>query len=75
TVAGAVRRGLASAGFTVDKRPGFGRKRERLEARLPGAAPPPPPPPTVAILGAGVAGASLTRAFAALGIEATVFDP
>ena len=29
TVAGAVRRGLASAGFTVDKRPGHGRKRER----------------------------------------------
>ena len=75
TVAGAVRRGLASAGFTVDKRPGFGRKRERLEARLPGDAPALPPTPTVAILGAGVAGASLTRAFAALGIEATVFDP
>ncbi|MCW5724223.1 MAG: tRNA (5-methylaminomethyl-2-thiouridine)(34)-methyltransferase MnmD [Maricaulaceae bacterium] len=32
TVAGAVRRGLAAAGFAVDKRPGFGRKRERLEA-------------------------------------------
>jgi tRNA 5-methylaminomethyl-2-thiouridine biosynthesis bifunctional protein len=32
TVAGAVRRGLAAAGFQVDKRPGFGRKKERLEA-------------------------------------------
>ena len=35
TVAGAVRRGLAEQGFVVDKRPGHGRKRERLEARLP----------------------------------------
>jgi tRNA 5-methylaminomethyl-2-thiouridine biosynthesis bifunctional protein len=30
TVAGAVRRGLAAAGFEVAKRPGFGRKSERL---------------------------------------------
>src|SRR5690606_34753650 len=37
TVAGAVRRGLAERGFTVDKRPGYGRKRERLEAVFPGA--------------------------------------
>src|SRR5690606_30869777 len=36
TVAGAVRRGLAARGFVVDKRPGHGRKRERLEAVLPG---------------------------------------
>ena len=37
TVAGVVRRGLAAAGFVVEKRPGFGRKSERLEARLPGS--------------------------------------
>jgi len=73
TVAGAVRRGLQAAGFTVDKRPGFGRKRERLEARLPGDAPPLTPPPTIAIVGAGIAGASLARAFRALGVEARVF--
>ncbi len=75
TVAGAVRRGLASAGFAVDKRPGFGRKRERLEARLPGDVPLPGPTPKVAILGGGVAGVSLARAFAALGLQAEVFDP
>jgi tRNA 5-methylaminomethyl-2-thiouridine biosynthesis bifunctional protein len=34
TVAGDVRRALESAGFAVEKRPGFGAKRERLEARL-----------------------------------------
>lgn len=36
TVAGHVRRGLEAAGFRVAKRPGFGRKRERLEAVMPG---------------------------------------
>lgn len=35
TVAGAVRRGLEAAGFAVEKKPGFGAKRERLEAHLP----------------------------------------
>ena len=33
-VAGAVRRGLEAHGFTVQRRPGFGRKRERLEGRF-----------------------------------------
>lgn len=34
TVAGEVRRSLEAVGFEVAKRPGFGAKRERLEARL-----------------------------------------
>jgi tRNA 5-methylaminomethyl-2-thiouridine biosynthesis bifunctional protein len=34
TVAGDVRRNLEAAGFVVEKKPGHGRKRERLEARL-----------------------------------------
>ncbi len=74
TVAGAVRRGLQAAGFAVDKRPGHGAKRERLEARYAGAALPDRPPPTVAIIGAGVAGAALARAFTALGAEPVVID-
>jgi tRNA 5-methylaminomethyl-2-thiouridine biosynthesis bifunctional protein len=76
TVAGAVRRGLAEAGFLVEKRPGFGRKRERLEARLP-AAPGPAAEPIskrVAIVGAGVAGAALARAFMALGVRPLVLE-
>jgi tRNA 5-methylaminomethyl-2-thiouridine biosynthesis bifunctional protein len=32
TVAGQVRRDLALAGFTVERKPGFGAKRQRLEA-------------------------------------------
>lgn len=34
TAAGHVRRGLAAAGFAVDRRPGFGRKRHMIAARL-----------------------------------------
>lgn len=75
TVAGGVRRGLTAAGFSVDKRPGFGRKRERLEARLAGTAADAAAPGGVAIIGAGIAGASLARAYRALGVEARVFDP
>jgi tRNA 5-methylaminomethyl-2-thiouridine biosynthesis bifunctional protein len=82
TVAGAVRRGLAAAGFDVVKRPGFGRKRERLEAVY--AGPPRPPlagplaPPVqmdgpVAIIGGGIAAASLCDAFARRRRSVTVF--
>ncbi|MFN7179654.1 FAD-dependent 5-carboxymethylaminomethyl-2-thiouridine(34) oxidoreductase MnmC [Hyphomonas sp.] len=85
TVAGAVRRGLAEAGFDVAKAEGHGRKRERLEARI--AAPPlpapdifairspPSRPQRVAILGAGIAGAALAHRLRADGFDPEVFDP
>ncbi|MEE2566511.1 tRNA (5-methylaminomethyl-2-thiouridine)(34)-methyltransferase MnmD [Hyphobacterium marinum] len=84
TVAGHVRRGLQAAGFTVEKKPGFGRKRERLEAVF--AGPPSEPPDTeyprtsavdgpVAILGGGIAGASIAQALSQRGREAVIFDP
>lgn len=135
TVAGAVRRGLEAAGFTSEKRAGYGRKREMLTAFLPpspacgrgaggegacnGArstidapspcrrvhAPTPqagegdrfsplpaarrnkrapwhpaarrplPPGAHVAIIGGGVAGASLADAAAQAGLKATIIDP
>ncbi len=85
TVAGAVRRGLAAAGFDVAKAPGHGRKRERLEARLaqPPAASPdvhglrslPIPAQKIAVLGAGIAGASAAHALAQRGADVTVLDP
>lgn len=73
TVAGAVRRGLADRGFDVEKRPGHGRKRERLQARLSGTRAA-PRRPSVAVVGAGIAGAALARAFAALGVRVTVLE-
>lgn len=74
TVAGAVRRGLAAQGFAVEKRQGFGRKRERLEARLPGEAPDRPRPRSVAVVGAGIAGAALVRALRAQGFEPVLVE-
>ena len=87
TVAGAVKRGLVNAGFNVEKQPGFGRKRERLEAvkSLPveGDKPTDPyligdmplrPVRTVAVIGAGIMGACLARAFSSRGANVSVFD-
>lgn len=74
TVAGAVRRGLENVGFSVERRPGFAHKRQRLEARLPGQALQIKPPDRVAIVGAGIAGASLARALRRLGCEPTLVD-
>lgn len=74
TVAGAVRRGLAGAGLAVDKRPGHGRKRERLEARAPGVAPAEPAPPRVAVVGGGIAAAALARALETLGAAVVRVD-
>ncbi|MEO8113817.1 MAG: tRNA (5-methylaminomethyl-2-thiouridine)(34)-methyltransferase MnmD [Phenylobacterium sp.] len=73
TVAGQVRRGLAAAGFAVEKRPGHGRKRERLEARLAGE-PGRETARRVAIVGAGVAGAAAAQAVRALGGEALLIE-
>ncbi|KAA5803928.1 tRNA (5-methylaminomethyl-2-thiouridine)(34)-methyltransferase MnmD [Alkalicaulis satelles] len=81
TVAGAVRRALADAGFAVSKQPGFGRKRERLEAVCQGpqgqAAPGPLAPARpldgpLAVVGGGIAAASLVDAFSRRGREVSV---
>ncbi len=88
TVAGAVRRGLEAAGFRVAKRPGFGSKRERLEAVFDGTpvatepARPPTlpagrrtaPPGAALVIGAGLAGASAAHALARRGVAVTVLE-
>ncbi|MDP3855683.1 tRNA (5-methylaminomethyl-2-thiouridine)(34)-methyltransferase MnmD [Phenylobacterium sp.] len=74
TVAGAVRRGLQAAGFAIDKRPGHGRKRERLEARLPGEMQEATPARQVAVIGAGIAGASAARALRMFGCEPLLIE-
>lgn len=74
TVAGQVRRGLQAAGFAVEKRPGFGRKRERLAAVFPGPVASQRAFPSIAVIGAGIAGAAVSRALTAAGAGHQVFD-
>ncbi|MDC7675648.1 tRNA (5-methylaminomethyl-2-thiouridine)(34)-methyltransferase MnmD [Asticcacaulis machinosus] len=76
TVAGAVRRGLINAGFEVSKQPGFGKKRERLEAVFAGEAlPDPAQTPRILVMGAGIAGCSLSHALTQLGFDHDLCDP
>jgi tRNA 5-methylaminomethyl-2-thiouridine biosynthesis bifunctional protein len=84
TVAGSVRRGLQDAGFEIEKQPGFGRKRERLEARFCGERASAKPTAfdrsaavdgRVAVIGAGIAGASLACALSRRGREVVLLDP
>ncbi len=88
TAAGQVRRDLESAGFEVEKVPGFGRKREcvrgRLRVNAAAAKPRITPwdlrnstftrPTTAIVLGAGLAGCTTAAALARRGITVTVVD-
>lgn len=76
TAAGAVRRGLAGAGFRVERREGFGGKRHRLTARQPGDwTPRRTKAGHAVIVGAGLAGCTTARALAERGWSVTVADP
>lgn len=75
SAAAAVRQTLAEAGFDVERRSGFGRKRHRLEAvyapRWPTWAAPPAaaaaPDDAVLVVGSGLAGAALAATLAGRG--------
>jgi tRNA 5-methylaminomethyl-2-thiouridine biosynthesis bifunctional protein len=74
--AGIVRRGLESAGFTVAKTKGYGVKRVMTVAEFKTTEPftSPAPRKTIAVLGAGIAGASAAYALAQKGYAVTVID-
>ncbi|GJL93356.1 bifunctional tRNA (5-methylaminomethyl-2-thiouridine)(34)-methyltransferase MnmD/FAD-dependent 5-carboxymethylaminomethyl-2-thiouridine(34) oxidoreductase MnmC [Hyphococcus sp.] len=86
TVAGGVRKVLERAGFEWEKRPGFGRKKEMLAGRI--AAPsrttkrapwfmpakPLDPGARIAIIGAGIAGASLAHSLTHAGFNPVVYE-
>lgn len=80
TVAGVVKRGLAGAGFAIEKRPGFGRKREMLTGALPPAAAPSFPAcasqtaPRIAIIGGGLAGTATAWALRARGLAPVLYE-
>lgn len=75
-VAGTVRRALGDAGFIVEKRPGFGAKRDALSATWPGpgAASAVDRPASALVIGAGIAGASVARQLARRGIAVDVIE-
>lgn len=76
TAAGIVRRGLAQAGFAVEKKPGYGRKRDMLTARFMGqnTFSQIAPPRRIAILGAGLAGTACAHVLTARGFSPVIFD-
>lgn len=83
TAVGRIRRALQSAGFDMQKVPGFGRKRDMLTGRLtPHAcgdvtvsdACHQPSPKSVTVVGAGIGGCLLARNLAERGVRVTVVD-
>lgn len=76
TAAGSVRRGLAAAGFEVERVEGFGDKRHRLVAHKPGDWTPRRSRRGLAlVVGAGFAGCTTARALAERGWRVRVIDP
>lgn len=90
SVAGPVRTALSEAGFALHKQPGFGRKRHRLEATLAAPPPPGghdlfpracaplcsagAEPAGVLVIGAGIAGAAVTRALSQRGARVSILE-
>ena len=80
TAAGHVRRSLESAGFTIARRPGFGRKREMITGTRSGGASgegsvtSPNRPQSVAVIGSGIAGASVAAGLRRRGCQPVILD-
>ncbi|WP_281648399.1 bifunctional tRNA (5-methylaminomethyl-2-thiouridine)(34)-methyltransferase MnmD/FAD-dependent 5-carboxymethylaminomethyl-2-thiouridine(34) oxidoreductase MnmC [Parendozoicomonas sp. Alg238-R29] len=85
TVAQMVRHGIADAGLTMTRVPGFGKKREIIRGTIPPStqqenkpwlkpAPAPRNQNQAIVIGAGLAGASTARALADRGWNVTVLD-
>lgn len=76
TVAGHVRQALTNVGFNVERKEGYGRKRHRLEAQFGGKFEPfhYETKPGPLIIGAGIGGMSLARAFLRRGIKPRLIE-
>lgn len=77
-VAGRVRQALQEAGFSIERKPGYGHKKERLEAVFKGISASAPLLPsagkTAAIIGAGIAGSSLALALCRRGWQVSLIE-
>ena len=80
TSAGWVRRGLQSAGFSVEKVPGYGRKREMVCGQLCRPSHPleaqrrPTRPQSAIVIGGGIAGCAAAYALAKRGVGVTLLE-
>lgn len=81
SVAGSVRRALEDIGFSIEKRPGFGHKREMLTGRFspkpwqtPHPAHTPPARRHAIVIGAGLAGTACCDRLASRGWRITLID-
>ncbi|MEM1355752.1 MAG: tRNA (5-methylaminomethyl-2-thiouridine)(34)-methyltransferase MnmD [Planctomycetota bacterium] len=74
TAAGFVRRGLETVGFAIDKRPGFGTKRDMTAGRYTQRANRPGTCDQVMVIGASLAGAFVARSLAERGTAVTVVE-
>ena len=74
TVAGGVRAALADAGFRIEKREGFGGKREMLVGEREGRASAPRGERRAAVVGAGLAGTLVAERLASRGWSVALLD-
>lgn len=78
TAAGIVKRGLSDVGFTVTKAIGYGRKRDMIvgifEHKKESLTSAPIHPQKIAVIGGGIAGASLAHALHQKGGHVTIFE-
>ena len=76
SVASSVRDGLAAVGFAVEKKAGFGGKRDMLtgEFRRGDTSPPPPRSRHAIVLGAGLAGTACAQRLAARGWDVEIIE-
>ncbi len=75
SVAASVREALEATGFAVEKRPGFGHKKEMLTARHARTAPPSTGfEKRAAVVGAGIAGAAVCERLCARGWEVALYE-
>jgi len=77
TSAGWVRRGLQQAGFTLERVPGFGRKREMMRGEISSLSlmmDRSHTPKTAVVIGGGVAGCAAAHALAERGVAVTLLE-
>lgn len=76
TAAGLAKDGLRRVGFDIEKRRGYGRKRDMITGvfKGEGQAARPVPPRRVAIIGGGIAGAACAGVLRGRGVEVDIFD-